>query len=221
MPAGARRVSIRAAAAMYLALLALSLAGIIVGVTGKLSPGDLDLGLAVAQAGIILAFAAALPRTLLPSRDGDSRPLAHWIALAPFIGLATFSIATVAVVSLNHAFNLPSRDDTSLLLDAGWGWDGVLVMIALMPAVFEEIAFRGVVQQALRPALSVREAIIVQALLFAILHLSAWSIPHLAVMGLTLGFLRARSGSLLPGMVVHFTHNGLCVLAAWMNAASS
>jgi len=39
------------------------------------------------------------------------------------------------------------------------------------------------------------------------IHLSVPSFPHLFLMGLALGYLRSRTGSLYAGMVLHFTHN--------------
>jgi len=47
---------------------------------------------------------------------------------------------------------------------------------------------------------------------FAIIHSNWLSIPYLFGLGLVLGILRQRSGSLLPGMVVHMIHNSWIVL---------
>ena len=83
----------------------------------------------------------------------------------------------------------------------------------MQPAIFEELASRGVIFGALERVLAVREAIMVSALLFMIIHLAVLSFPHLLVLGLVLGYLRVRTGSLYPGMVLHFTHNLLVVMS--------
>jgi membrane protease YdiL (CAAX protease family) len=44
-----------------------------------------------------------------------------------------------------------------------------------------------------------------------ILHLAIPSFPHLFVMGVALGWLRVHTGSLYPGMLLHFCHNLICV----------
>ena len=59
--------------------------------------------------------------------------------------------------------------------------------------------------------LGARQSLFVTALMFGILHLSFVSLPHLFVMGLALGWLRMRTGSLLPGMALHFCHNFFAV----------
>ena len=112
-----------------------------------------------------------------------------------------------------RAFNLPQIRYTDDIFAAGWGWGMSILLVCVQPAVVEEVAFRGVIFSALREALESGEAIIVSALMFMILHLSVPSFPHLLLIGLALGWLRAKTGSLVPGMCLHFTHNLLCILS--------
>jgi membrane protease YdiL (CAAX protease family) len=108
---------------------------------------------------------------------------------------------------------------SSTFLAEGYGWGTVVLMICVEPAVFEEMAFRGVIFSALRIILSPMETVFVTALLFMALHLSPGNFPHTLALGLTAGFLRLRTGSLLPGMLLHFAHNFMCVLQeAWWPA---
>ena len=58
-----------------------------------------------------------------------------------------------------------------------------------------------------------REAILVSAIMFAGLHLSPITFPHLIIMGSALAWLQVRTGSIYPGMVLHFCHNLWCCLA--------
>lgn len=89
-----------------------------------------------------------------------------------------------------------------------------IVSICVVPGIFEEIFFRGMVQSILESTLSRRDAWIVQAIIFAIAHLNPLGFfTYLLIMGLWLGWLRNRSRSLLPGMIAHFTHNLFVVLA--------
>jgi len=65
------------------------------------------------------------------------------------------------------------------------------------PAIVEEVAFRGSVQGSLEQVFSRRDA------LFGLLHLLPLVFPSHVLMGLCFGFLRNRSKSLYPGMLVH------------------
>jgi CAAX protease family protein len=98
-------------------------------------------------------------------------------------------------------------------LDAlGMSFGMALFVICIMPGIWEEVAFRGLVQGTLQRSLGVRGGIVLSAILFAIIHQNIISAPILLLMGLLLGWIRHRSGSLYPGMVVHFTHNLVIVL---------
>jgi membrane protease YdiL (CAAX protease family) len=89
----------------------------------------------------------------------------------------------------------------------------VVLFVAVQPAIFEELAFRGVIINALQRALSPFETVIVSALMFMILHLSFGRFPHTLALGLAAGFLRVRTKSLYPCMILHFSHNFMCVMA--------
>jgi len=82
-----------------------------------------------------------------------------------------------------------------------------VLVIAALPAVFEEFAFRGMILPYLANRIPVTQAVVVSGAAFAILHLSLISMPFLFFMGLTLGWLRVRSESLVPPMLAHFLHN--------------
>ena len=70
--------------------------------------------------------------------------------------------------------------------------------MSLTPALFEELAFRGVIQSGLTSVVRSREAWLIQAALFSVLHLSPVVFPSHFVMGLTFGYLRLKSRSLYP-----------------------
>ena len=87
--------------------------------------------------------------------------------------------------------------------------------LCVVPAVLEEIYFRGALQGIMRPSGS-SVAIFAPALLFALLHLDlAQSITAL-VCGIFLGWLVERSGSILPGMLLHFINNTLAFLSLYL-----
>jgi len=90
-------------------------------------------------------------------------------------------------------------------------------LVSAMPAVFEELAFRGVIQTALESVLDRREAWLIQGALFSVLHLTPLSFPSHFLMGLCFGYLRTRSRSLYPGMLLHATWNALVLMAEFQS----
>ncbi len=89
-------------------------------------------------------------------------------------------------------------------------WPLVLV-IALVPAVCEELAFRGFILSGFRHLGHKWRAIIFAALFFGLTHGILQQSLIACLLGVVLGFLAVQSGSILPGMVFHVVHNTLAV----------
>jgi len=97
----------------------------------------------------------------------------------------------------------------------------ILLMMAVIPAVCEELFFRGYLFRALIRASSAFSAILLSAVLFGVFHVVATSM--LAVerflpstfLGLMLGWVCWRTGSVLPGILLHACHNGLLLMIAY------
>jgi sodium transport system permease protein len=94
----------------------------------------------------------------------------------------------------------------------------VLLAFAILPAVCEEFCFRGYLYRALQPKLDGWRNVFVTGLIFGLFHLVAvdtLAIERLApttFLGCILGWIRWRSNSLLPGILLHVCHNGLLAL---------
>lgn len=93
-----------------------------------------------------------------------------------------------------------------------------LASLAIAPAIFEEFLFRGFLYTALRKKLSAVATISLTAVVFGGFHVIAANalsperfLPS-AFLGLMLGWVRHRTGSVLPGMVLHVCHNGLMLM---------
>jgi uncharacterized protein len=86
----------------------------------------------------------------------------------------------------------------------------VMVMfysIALMPAIFEELAFRGVMYNYAASFLDERLVVAVTAFLFAIMHLSLLSLVWLIPFGFFIGNLRRKYNTIWYGVAFHFVFN--------------
>jgi membrane protease YdiL (CAAX protease family) len=86
----------------------------------------------------------------------------------------------------------------------------VLIMfysIALMPAIFEELAFRGVLYNYLKTFLDERLVVMVTGFAFAAIHLSFFSLVWLVPFGIFIGALRRKYNTIWYGVIFHFTFN--------------
>ncbi len=83
---------------------------------------------------------------------------------------------------------------------------GSLVSVAMLPAIAEELLFRGVLAR----SLATRHALLaigVSAVVFSAYHLAPVQIVGTFPLAIALGTLAVRSGSVLPGMIAHFLNN--------------
>ncbi len=90
-------------------------------------------------------------------------------------------------------------------------WARVLI-VAVCPAVCEEMLFRGYLLHRLRP-LPLWARALVCGVLFGAFHLDPLRFLPTAILGVALSWAVLQSRSLFPGMLMHFFNNGLSVLA--------
>lgn len=84
------------------------------------------------------------------------------------------------------------------------------VYIALLPAIFEELAFRHVILTNLLPY-GKWGAIICSSLLFGIVHIDPPRVIFATIFGLLLAICREYTGSLIVPMIIHFINNAISV----------
>jgi len=82
-----------------------------------------------------------------------------------------------------------------------------ILMIAVQPALFEELAFRGVIQSGLSKIIEPQQAIYLTAFLFAIIHMSFISLFWLIPFAVLLSYLRNKENTLWYGVGMHFLFN--------------
>jgi membrane protease YdiL (CAAX protease family) len=85
--------------------------------------------------------------------------------------------------------------------------------VVVIAAVCEESLFRGFMQVSFEAHGNVTRAVLITALFFAVAHFNPWWMVQILILGVVLGFISWRSGSSLPGMVVHGLNNGLALAA--------
>ena len=122
------------------------------------------------------------------------------------------------------------QDKTEGVIEAIMGTDSVgglvanLLVVALIPAVCEEVFFRAGIQNLLqrwfsangRKPWGVHVAVWVTAIIFSLGHGEVFSFMPRFVMGVVLGYLYVGGGSILPNMLAHFANNALVVVLYWL-----
>lgn len=93
-----------------------------------------------------------------------------------------------------------------------------LFIIALMPAIGEELMFRGVLQQLFQSWTKNKHvAVFLTALIFSAIHMQFFGFLPRFVLGLLLGYLFMYTGSLWVPMLVHFINNASSVILFYLN----
>ncbi len=172
-------------------------------------------GLAVQLAvtvGSLAIPAGLLAAALRPERTrlGLVRPAAGGMALwtPAALGAAMLAnlLAGVLGIGAGHGLELP-RSGAPLLL--------AFLQVCLVPAVGEELLFRGVLQGTLRPRGGFTAAL-AAAVPFALLHSRPGQAVVALITGLVMGLSVEATGSLAPAIAAHLGNNALAFAAGWL-----
>jgi len=178
----------------------------------------IDIGFRMTM-GALLVF-VAIPFLLgYPRRDGwqggyrdlmriGMGPSPHKTAWATILSLLAF--VAVLVIFANAA-GVASNDMSVLVADNNW----LILLAALVPGIWEELAFRGVVLSRLLKRFSPMAAVAVSSIAFGLFHLSNyvnWDDSESVVAGVvaatTLGFgwgyVVIKTESIVPAIVLHY-----------------
>tara|TARA_R110002096_G_scaffold425644_1_gene634439 strand:+ start:11045 stop:12013 length:969 start_codon:yes stop_codon:yes gene_type:complete len=82
------------------------------------------------------------------------------------------------------------------------------IHIGIVPAIFEEVMFRGYIMRALEKSGGIIVAVVVSGLLFGAYHLQPSNVIPLATLGILFAYVTYISDSLIPAMVAHLLNNG-------------
>jgi membrane protease YdiL (CAAX protease family) len=169
--------------------------------------------LALVAPGLLALLASRVPlRSVLGRWPLDRRTIALMVAAG-----ASLWLASLGLLELQYVFWAPppgyleafQRLHEALrpknAADALWS----LAAVALVPAACEETLVRGIVLPSLLRPTGATGAIVISALVFAGIHLDPYRTLFTLVLGLALGVLRVRTGSLAASMTAHASLNAL------------
>lgn len=92
-----------------------------------------------------------------------------------------------------------------------------ILVLAIIPAICEELFFRGFIQQTLQLKYSPWIAIFVSALIFSAVHLQLYGFIPRVILGMLLGYLLYVSGSITPGIVAHACFNMMSIFFNYLS----
>lgn len=130
------------------------------------------------------------------------------VSLVCFFGCMYF------IGGIDHLLELGGYKLSGITLpvdNAGWLVLSIILLAAL-PAIFEELIFRGVLLNSLRDGLGDIPALFMSAFLFAIMHGSIQQLVYPLILGIVLGWIAMRTGSTFSSMLVHFLNNTITLV---------
>jgi sodium transport system permease protein len=136
-------------------------------------------------------------------------------SLQPIISWFGVVIAEIYPISPNMLAGLEGLEKMFDAAPRGW----MLLAMAAVPAVFEELAFRGFMLSGLKSETKDWTAIFITAAFFGITHGILQQSLNAGMIGVLLGYVAVRTNSIIPTMIIHFMHNGLVILLAEFGAS--
>ena len=137
------------------------------------------------------------------------------LPLAVLLGVTLHPLYVGLATCINHLYPVSEQTAASMKPFAeqigAMPWLYVVFLLALVPAICEELAFRGFVFGGLVRNNGGLRAVIITAVIFGISHGVLQQSIAATIMGVLIGWISLKTGSVLPGILLHFTNNALSV----------
>jgi len=174
-------------------------------------------GLLVTQLTIFLGcplFMMVISGVRFQTALGLYRPPVMAVILPVFIMPALILLLSELMVYQNAYFPAPEHYREMMDTLGGnpqtlFAFCQTIFLTSLLPGICEEVMFRGVVLNGMRQKLSTAWSIVVTAIIFGIFHLSPYRFIPASLIGLVLGYITVRTGSIFPAMFAHFLNNAI------------
>ena len=170
---------------------------------------------ALVQYGIMLILIFAISRGFNRSLLALEPPTSWRRAALLAVG------ALVAIIAVNAVLStfLDAGNEQGLVPDA---WDSSraapflanAVVVTLVAPFVEELLYRGLGFGVLAPFVGPWPAIVITGVAFGLAHGLVLGLPILSIFGIVLCWLRWRTGSVYPGMIVHAIFNAMALAVA-------
>ncbi len=194
-------------------------AGWIIGAAGfeEGSDGYVYISYIAPPIALVAAVAVTLKTRKVPLKQVapvKCKPKYYLIGLLLIFGLL-FSLDWVntEVVKFFGLFGYKERPSESYFPDLSGGLIvPALIVIALLPALFEELLFRGVILNSCERDMGGVRAIFTVGFCFSLFHCSPEQTVYQFIAGCIFAFIAVRSRSIMPSVMMHFINNALIVI---------
>ena len=124
----------------------------------------------------------------------------------PFINLIDYGFSEMGYIVDNTLPLQEKMSSSGLYLLLG------IIIFALLPAIAEELIFRGIIQKSLSTRLNGFSTVILTSIMFVLMHGSLQQTVYQFIVGILLSYVSYVGGSILYSIILHFLNNALVVL---------
>ena len=154
----------------------------------------------------------------------DNRHFAPYSFALMILVTVVMTFASMFAFDLPNYWNMQLTNKSSILaqfyemmmevmkqMTGGPFWSSFLV-VAIFAPIFEEWLCRGMVLRGLLTKMKPVWAIVISALFFAVIHGNPWQALNAFLIGVLMGYVYYKTGSLILTMTIHFVNNGTAVI---------
>ena len=142
------------------------------------------------------------------------------------LGIPVFAmiVDNIAVLIYAIAFIFFFGEPTTITeLPGGTSWDSspvglilTFISICILTPIVEELLFRGYILDALNRLHGKWPAIIISSIIFGMVHFDPFTMGMATIGGVIYGWIRMRTGSLVPGSVAHAMWNTMALMFTYL-----
>ena len=193
------------------------LAALVVVIPGTVMKADMSVMLVLIILLSSILFCWFIIRKGVVRLDKETFSVRAWTIL--LLAVVAQFLFLIPDVELIERLSLPNNlgDEFEKIGTTVWG----LITIGIIAPVTEEMLFRGAVLHSLLDWEKLRSkpwlAVLLSALFFSLAHMNPAQMPGAFLMGMLLGWLYYRTGSLLPGIMAHAFNNSLACIGMMLS----
>ena len=128
---------------------------------------------------------------------------------AILMGIVMANIMTTLFPQEGEAFY--STIETMFVGPGVWVW----AVVCVFPAICEEMLFRGYILSGFRNRYPEWATVVAVGVSFGVFHTSVMRFPATCFLGMTFAFIVCRTGSIIPGMILHCLNNSIAIICMY------
>lgn len=135
-----------------------------------------------------------------------------WYTLISLIAIFAISFVYIFVMNSVFVIEAPASKIEILIKNQSISNTVLLVVVAFIGPVIEEVFFRGFLYSAFKKNWGVLPALFLSSLLFSLVHLQLYSFVPLLIIGWLLAYIFEKTKSLFPAIFLHGVYNLVLIL---------